>query len=759
MLTAEERVLLHLLAHLRAGERFEVPFELTQAGIALAVGVRRSHVSAVMQGMESRGLVAGRVAHVVGGGRRRRAYVLTPRGAQGAEALRQSVAETVVSVRSGGSERRMRLAEALPLASKRSLVELASSVSDGALDLEAPARAAPTGAARFYGRGPELEAFKEFLRSGSTALAVRGLPGTGKTAFLAKATAGLPGVVVWLKATEWTTPDQVLAAAAARLRESGRPSLAELREARRPVDDQVLCVGGEAADLPILLVLDDIHKAAEPVAGLLRHLVPSLRGTRGKLVAAGRRIPAFFSRREVVLDGLVREIELSGLDARSGQRLLLDRGVPEARAQDLLAVTKGHPLFLELLAATGGEGAGDVRTYLREEVLSRLEPREQELCAALSVHRHPVAPEAVTAEVADASRLESLSDRCLLRLGGGAVEMHDLLREFFLARLTTPQRLRLHAAAAGYYESRPDPSSRIEMLYHLAKAGRHGQAAALLGGLGHGLCVRGFQDDVLRVVGLLEFESLDPVERLPVLLLRGEIQSTRGDWGRAEASFAEAAAVAEDLGDLRGRSRAVLETGVLEYRRGDADAARAHFLRSREILGDADDAILGRILNASGVLEWQAGNLDTAGDLYGQSREAYARAGDAAGVAGAVNNLGILRWQQGDVDGALELYAEALRASEDLGDERTVAILYNNIGEAYRRKGDAANATKFYGRSLALAEKLQFLWQMGEVHRNLGRVLGPKESSTHLRQALEIFERLGARPDTEEVRGLLRAAK
>ena len=759
MLTAEERILLHLLAHVRHGERYEVPFDLTQSGIALAVGVRRSHVSATVAEMARRGLSEERVAHIEAGGRRRKVYVLTPRGAQAAEALRQRVASQRVSVRFGDTEREMSLGEAVALASRRTLVELALSVRGGVLDLAAASRP-PTfreEGRRFYGREAELARFGAFLSSDAVALAVKGLPGIGKTAYLVRAASQAePAIVCWSRLTEWTTPESLLTALAGRLREAGHPGMAELREGGPGVEAAIARLGSEAAEVRVLLIVDDVHKASDGMVNLLRSLLPVLRGSKGKVVAAGRRIPSFYSRREVLLDGLVREIELGGLDEESARSLLREREVPEDRVPTVLAATKGHPLFLQLVAASGGDGGGDVRQYLREEVLARLDARDQELCAALSVHRHAVTPEAVVTEVTDASRLDGLAERCLLRLGGGLVDMHDLFREFFLTRLTPAQRLRLHAAAAAYYESRPDPASRIEMLYHLVRGGRQGQAAALLGGIGHGLTVRGYQEEVLHVIGLLDLESLDPVERLPVLFLRGEILSTRGDWARAEASFAEAAAVAEDLRDRRGRARAALETGVLEYRRGNFDEARSRFRESMGLLGDLDDALLGRLLNAFGVLEWQAGNLDAASGLYRQSREAYERCGDSAGVAGAINNLGILAWQRGEIDTGLGLYGEALRLSEDLGDERTVAILYNNIGEAYRRKGDSASAEKFYRRSLELAQKLQFLWQMGEVHRNLGRLLGPKEAAVHLQEALEIFQRLGARPDVDEVSALLR---
>src|SRR3989304_6090601 len=135
MLTAEERILLHLLAYVRRGKRFEVPFEMTQQGIALAVSVRRSHVSAVLAEMEKHGLLTKRMAHVEAGG-------------------------------------------------------------DGVPDLDASrARAPPTTAAprRFYGRSRELAAAREFLRSPATCLTVRGLPGVGKTAFLARLAGGRGG--------------------------------------------------------------------------------------------------------------------------------------------------------------------------------------------------------------------------------------------------------------------------------------------------------------------------------------------------------------------------------------------------------------------------------------------------------------------------------------------------------------------------------------------------------------------------------------
>jgi len=756
MLTAEERILLHLLAYVRRGERFEVPFVMTQQGIALAVSVRRSHVSAVLGEMEQRGFLTKRMAHIEAGGRRRKVYVLTPAGAQAAEALRARLAASRVRVRSGGSEQVLELSRALPLAPRgTTLLDLALAAIDGVIDLEASrARAPPTISAprRFYGRSRELAAAREFLRSSAVCLAVRGLPGVGKTSFLARLADGADNVTLWIRVTEWTTPEQILAAIAAKLREVGR---AIDTQHPVPIDEMLTRIATEVRDLPLIVFLDDVHKAPEGLAGLLTQLVRALGGTRAKLMVAGRRIPAFYSRREVSLEGAVTELEIVGLDEASALHLLQDRGVPADRRAELVTATKGHPLFLELVAATGGRETGDVREYLREEVASKLDAREQEVLASLAVHRGPVAIEAIAPEVSDVGRLEALADRSLVRLGGGMADMHDLLREFFYSRLTNPQRLRLHGLAASHYEARADPEARVEMLYHLIRAGRSKDAASLLGGIGRSLAAKGLQDDVLKLLGLFDLRALDSADRVPLLLLRGEVESTRGEWPRAQESFDEAQTLAEDLGDRRGEARAILELGVIDYRRGEFAAARTRFDRALAVAGEAETAIVARILNALGILEWQAGNLEAAASLYRRSREAYEAIGDTAGVAGALNNLGILLWQQDDVDGALSQYADALRLSEQLDDHRTVAILYNNIGEAYRRKGDAANAAKFYERSLELSEKLGFLWQMGEVHRNLGRLRTDSRGLDHLRRALAIFEGLGARRDRDEVQRLL----
>ena len=61
--------------------------------------------------------------------------------------------------------------------------------------------------------------------------------------------------------------------------------------------------------------------------------------------------------------------------------------------------------------------------------------------------------------------------------------------------------------------------------------------------------------------------------------------------------------------------------------------------------------------------------------------------------------------------------------------------------------------------ALVFAASLGFLWQVGEVHRNLGRISSDARGAAHLERALAIFESLGARRDRDEVLRLLEARR
>lgn len=92
-LTARERVLLHLLRHLRYRDEYIVPEGLTQEGIGLALGISRAHATVTLAGMINPGLVERRLARVAKKPRRLVSFHLTSEGEREARRILEAAGE------------------------------------------------------------------------------------------------------------------------------------------------------------------------------------------------------------------------------------------------------------------------------------------------------------------------------------------------------------------------------------------------------------------------------------------------------------------------------------------------------------------------------------------------------------------------------------------------------------------------------------------------------------------------------------------
>lgn len=85
----QERILLHLRDYVDHAEKVEVPFALSQMGIANAVSIARSNVPRAISGLRDQGYLLEKQAHVTGVSRKRKAYFLTDEGAKLADDMVQ----------------------------------------------------------------------------------------------------------------------------------------------------------------------------------------------------------------------------------------------------------------------------------------------------------------------------------------------------------------------------------------------------------------------------------------------------------------------------------------------------------------------------------------------------------------------------------------------------------------------------------------------------------------------------------------------
>ena len=106
------RILLHLRDYADFRDRVEVPFALSQMGIANAVSIARSNVPRAIGSLRESGYVIERQAHITGVTRKRKAYFLTDEGISLSDEVWNSVSERIVkTIQPGGKIEELTIAD------------------------------------------------------------------------------------------------------------------------------------------------------------------------------------------------------------------------------------------------------------------------------------------------------------------------------------------------------------------------------------------------------------------------------------------------------------------------------------------------------------------------------------------------------------------------------------------------------------------------------------------------------------------------
>ena len=204
----QEKVLLHLLDYADFKEKVEVPFSLSQMGIANAVAIARSNVPRAISGLRDQGLLVERQAHVQGVSRKRKAYFLADSGIVAAEEtwarLREfqfrciNIDGESVSTTLGAAH------EVLPFTMRPvdiirylddNLILDARSLSEDLIERDLSKQVEKQLVTslgdlprlrHFFGREKELDNMANLLDARATTLMIPGIAGIGKTTIAAK---------------------------------------------------------------------------------------------------------------------------------------------------------------------------------------------------------------------------------------------------------------------------------------------------------------------------------------------------------------------------------------------------------------------------------------------------------------------------------------------------------------------------------------------------------------------------------------------
>jgi tetratricopeptide (TPR) repeat protein/transcriptional regulator with XRE-family HTH domain len=228
----------------------------------------------------------------------------------------------------------------------------------------------------------------------------------------------------------------------------------------------------------------------------------------------------------------------------------------------------------------------------------------------------------------------------------------------------------------------------------------------------------------------------------------GTIQRLTGDYRGAAATLAEAAELYRGLGDRHGQASAMLSLGVVQRLSVDYRTAARTLSDALELYENRhDQAGRADTLNELGVVYRLTRDYPSAAACHEQALELNYHLGDRLGQADSLRYLGRVLEETADYAAVFAKYAEALELYRDLGEPLGQAHALNFLGAAQQGTSDYPAAELTLAEALSLYESLGHRLGQAEVHNNLGEVLSvsaPDQARAHHVQALEIARAIDA---------------
>ncbi|MBC8437662.1 MAG: tetratricopeptide repeat protein, partial [Euryarchaeota archaeon] len=738
----QERILLHLRDFGDYTEKVEVPFALSQMGIANAVSIARSNVPRAIAGLKDQGLLIERQTHVTGVTRKRKAYFLTDSGMIVAEETWErlslhplrlinqdgTTSNTTLSKAINTSPFPIRAVDIFRYMDDSGLVDLRPLnpeliERDLAKHVEKQLVTSLEDLPHlrsFYGRENELKTMVNLLDARSTTILVPGIAGIGKTALAGKLieTYTHKRNLLYHRVQDWEGSRAFLDACAEWLAAIGNDSLSDYLAATPvPVPQMSIdLIVDSLATVPVLIVIDDLHKVADDILyAIIRGLTQRMDDLdETGLILFSRSFKSVVPLRDAEGRITTLVVPLDGLDRDACRNLLPSlEPVDEVTYQHIYGLSRGHPLVLNLInrGSIGSTFYETLEMYVEQEIFSKLSGAEKRLLGALAVFREPMPLDALSGQDIETDLLDDLVEKGLARRADSDMyDVHDLIREFLSRSLNEETTMSLHSKAVDWYRTRRErPEEEIEFLFHLSKAGDSDELGGELSTTGAELVSAGHME---------LYSILDSVERdlvsesaWPIILeLKANILSMQGEWAGAESSYNEAINL---LGSTKN-----------------------------------EELMRARIKSSLADISVTKGKADEALALHKEALSSFIKLEDPRGAARTYINMGYIYRRKRENKLALEVYenVETLLNSEEdpeLVESRIkLASAFLEMGEHDRAKEHAFTShdeTTEFGdaalRARARAVLGRYYSKMGDpelaLHHYTGALDGLSEQSDH----------------------------
>lgn len=763
-LTIEDGILLHLHQFSIFEDEFDVPFEITQSGIAEAIGIRRSHVSYSLKDLKRKGHVFEQLAHIQDNLRKRKVYFLTPSGKDYAQKLRNNVGQKKIQFKKKSgqvitvklSDLNKHLGVTIPIS------QLISYLSpEGYLDYQEVMQLIRTSEklkeikkvefkpvkfidnmtqpTRFIGRREELTRIKAWINDKlPQIIIIKGIPGIGKTTLASKIISDKVSKgdvsLFWYRIHEWDTLRGILADLAEFLSELNisnlKSYLASHTSIELPEIKKIIEI--DFKTLNVIMVFDDFQKINKSLYQLFSLFIEILglgKSPDVKILILTRGETKVYDRRQVAIKKLVAEFELGGLNSNDSKHLLNLDNITDSEFKKIYKITEGHPLSIELIAIDMKsridesyigvnleelfKDQHDINRYIREEIFLRLSTNEKKLLNLISVFRYPVPTKAILIDKKiDYESIDSLLSKSLIHETTSDYDVHELVKEFFYRRLPIQHKIKCHKEAAKYYSSKLSVTDE-----------QMGDNVVL--------------DPKAAIEAQYHYLNANNQTKAASLIV--EFGTELINQGFTE----ELGAILKKLNPKEISKNMWVEIlihkGNILTINGDWDTALGCFQDSYEMCKKLNDNCgIARAFNAIGAIYYRKGDWKKARKYYDQGLIFATKENDIKNCSKLYSNIALIHWGNNELSQAVDLTKKSLQLSKKLSDKQGIARSYNNLGIIYWEERKLDEAISAFNKSLKLSEELDDKHTIAILYDNLGEVYRLKGNQA---RAVKFYER------------------
>ena len=759
-LSNRERILLHLSTYSGNLNYYNAPFNLTQDGIATAIGIGRNNVPRELKTLLNEGLVEAKKARVTGLKNRRTVYHLTAKGITQAIEIRKKLEELFVKVRNSSEEEETIILKDIGKKYGVDFITAALNLNKN-LEIDLVSIVRKRGKrihyieedfliSHFYGRKKDMEIIEEWFKSDKKIMLITGLSGMGKTTLVLKFVkdALKDKDVFFIKIDETKSSLDIVQKLSHFFSRIGHPKLERyLRSRANSLEieinwNTIYYLIKESMNEEVY-IFDNVENATGDVKKFMKSLIDILDYSRRfKIVAIGTGINDFVPINRI---SAVEEMHLSELREEDAYTMLRDEGFGEKDAYKILKMYGGNPLLLSIAKNNDPRA---LRRFILDGVFLNLSDKEREAVEFISVFRKPIKIGALLLNNIEYSVIYSLINKNILQeMEFEVVSLHRIIKNFIYERLTLSKKKEYHLLAA---QNLLEEGDVLESIYHFIQGGKRLRANLLLSEY--------YEKYLLEVPGQIRELATEILNSYQEgiedheWLLYGVIGDTYwvdGEWDLAIENYRKAEELVRNK-DLNYSLR-------VRVRMAEIVAKRGKYREAKEILDSVlyeenknyRRDFLAMAYYVMGNICVEMGSYDDAEEYFMKALKISEENMDYRMMGYAYNGLGILYRAQKDYNISLEYYEKALEYVESIDDKVGMVKILSNIGRVYYDMTDD-KAEIYYRRANNIAEKISDEYIKARLYLSIGIWNIYKDklnvAEKNLKKAVELLRDMRAKP-------------